>query len=221
MDEFKGIIINSIDYKEKSKIVYLYTPYGHDSVLAGGAKTIKNSLLAFTVTLNVVSYLKSNNKLSHMLEFKLIDSYYEMASDIKNFDAISIIIKVIKAIPNDTNHNLAYNFIIKTLNEIRNGIDIKKAISIFLIKMLYVFGVNPNLSECAICKNKNIVFFDIYKGISYCNNHSSIENLDVIKVWIEYYYDKKDFKDYSEVNYDRLIDDLIKYYNINCNLKLR
>ena len=33
MNEFKGLIIDSIDYKEKSKIVYLYTPYGKESIL--------------------------------------------------------------------------------------------------------------------------------------------------------------------------------------------
>ena len=41
MNEFKGLIIASIDYKEKSKIIYLYTPLGKESVLVKAGKAYK------------------------------------------------------------------------------------------------------------------------------------------------------------------------------------
>ena len=68
-DKNKGIVIGSIDYKEKSKIVYLYTPNGKESVLAGGAKSIKGGMLGFTNTLNYVEYVKTQSNLPKLVEY--------------------------------------------------------------------------------------------------------------------------------------------------------
>ena len=61
----EGIVINTIDYKEKSKIVYLYTPNGISSVKA---LDVMKKNLGFTVTLNHVEYNVSNSKFPTVLE---------------------------------------------------------------------------------------------------------------------------------------------------------
>jgi len=71
MNEIKGLVISSIDYKEKSKVVYLYTPNGHDSVKAYQSKDFKKGLLGFTTTLNEVSYVKTNSKFSTLMEYSV------------------------------------------------------------------------------------------------------------------------------------------------------
>ena len=80
MKEIEGIVLSCIDYKEKSKIVYLYTTIGHDSVKAVKAKDISSGLLPFTTTLNEVVYLRSNTKFPVLLEFQLQKSNYDLVN---------------------------------------------------------------------------------------------------------------------------------------------
>ena len=91
MDEFEGVVIASIDYKEKSKIVYLYTPYGMDSILVRGAKKYNQSVLDFTTTLNEVKYIKTNSKLPSLMEFRLIKSHFNLTANINKIKAIIIL----------------------------------------------------------------------------------------------------------------------------------
>ena len=90
MNEIPGLVISSIDYKEKSKIVYLYTPYGHDSVRANHSKDMKKGLLGFTTTLNQVSYIKTNAKFPTLIEYNLVKTNFDLASSIKNIKLKSI-----------------------------------------------------------------------------------------------------------------------------------
>ena len=56
----EGIILNTLDYKETSKIVHLYTPYGKISVKALGANKPKNGLLGFTTIGNWCSFVATD-----------------------------------------------------------------------------------------------------------------------------------------------------------------
>ncbi len=87
--------------------------------------------------------------------------------------------------------------------------------------MLYVFGINPSLNECVICKSKNnLVFFDLKEGGCYCNNHSMNSNIDRLNIWKEYYYDKKEFEEYSYTDFDQLLNEIFAYYNIHMSINL-
>ena len=64
----EGIILNTIDYKESSKIVHLYTPFGRISVKALGANKPKNGLLGFTTIGNTVSFVATDSELPTLME---------------------------------------------------------------------------------------------------------------------------------------------------------
>ena len=104
MDEFEGIVFNSIDYKEKSKIVYLYTPYGHESIRATKSKDYKSGFIGFTTTLNVVNYTKTKGEFPSLIEYNVKESFYDLTSSILVMKCVSMILQIIKSIPNDTNH---------------------------------------------------------------------------------------------------------------------
>lgn len=221
MNEFKGLIIDSIDYKEKSKIVYLYTPYGKESILVKAGKAYKAGNLGMITTLNEVSYVKSKAKLPVMIEYHVLNSYFEITSSIEKIKAISIILEIIKNIPIDSNHLRCYDFIIKTLNDLKNNSNTKKVLSLFLIKMLYIYGVNPSLKECVNCHNKdNLVFFDIQRGGALCFNCTLNNTKEKLDIWTEYYYDKKDINDYTDIDFDKLLKDIGSYYNIHLSINI-
>ena len=221
MNEFKGLIIDSIDYKEKSKIIYLYTPYGKESILVKAGKAYKAGNLGMITTLNEVSYVKSKAKLPVMIEYHILNSYFNLTNSIKKIEALKIIIELIKNIPDDTNHERCYNFIINILNDLNNYDNSDKVLSLFLIKMLYTFGINPSLKECVNCHNKNnLVFIDILRGGALCSNCTVNNNIEKFKIWNEYYYEKKKIEEYNDVDFKLLLNDLKTYYNIHLSINL-
>lgn len=220
MNEIPGLVISSIDYKEKSKIVYLYTPYGHDSIRANHSKDMKKGLLGFTTTLNQVNYIKTNAKFPTLIEYNLVKTNFDLASSIKNITAITAILKVIQNIPDDANHERLFNYIIEIINSLYTN-DSKKVLSIFLIKMLYVFGVNPMLKECISCKSSEVYAFSILNAGALCKKCSNTLNTNLLDKWIEYYYDKKDISSYSDTNFDILLEDIKKYYINHANIDLK
>ncbi len=215
----EGIVYKVIPYKETSSIVYLYTKFGHISVKSIGSKNKKNQSFLFDNVGNIVSFLITDNEFPTLIEYNLIKDQYDLTKDISMLKAFGIIIKIISYISNDLSHNRIYSFILKTLDDIR--INPKKALSIFLIKMLYNFGVNPNLKTCVLCNNNLITSFSIPLGGALCDIHKNEENNDLLKIWQEYYYEKKDINLYSDYDFDLLLNNIIEYYNIHTNIKLK
>ena len=52
----QGIILNTIDYKENHKIIYVLTENGKESFLVMRAKRIKEGLLSDTQNLTMISF---------------------------------------------------------------------------------------------------------------------------------------------------------------------
>ena len=69
------------------KIVYLYTPYGKESILVKAGKAYKAGNLGMITTLNEVSYVKSKAKLPVMIEYHVLNSYFEITSSIEKIKA--------------------------------------------------------------------------------------------------------------------------------------
>lgn len=220
MDEILGLVLDSIDYKEKSKIVYLYTPFGHDSVKANRCKDTKMGMLAFTTTLNEVSYIKTASKFPALIEYSLIQTNYSLTASIEVMKSVSIMLYVIKNIPNDSDHKRAYEFIISILHQIHKE-NHQKALCVFLIKMLYIFGVNPQLKQCVRCGSLSPEVFSISHGGGLCRSCSASNAQSTFAAWKEYYFDKKRVEEYTSTDYQALLEEIYLYYSkyVNINFK--
>lgn len=217
--KLEGIVLSEIDYKESSKIVNLYTPNGRIGIKALGSKKIKNGLLGFTTTGNTVSFVATDSKLPSLIEYDIIDSIIVKNLDLDSIKILGVIIYIINNLPNDIDNKIIYNFIKNVISSI-GKINSNKLISIFLIKMLYAFGVSPNLKSCVNCNNKdNLISFNIQLGGALCNNCSN--EINDLKIWNEYYYDKKNLEDFSDTDYIILINEIKRYYEYHLNIKLK
>ena len=215
----EGIVVFTTDYKESSKIVNLYTPLGFVSVIAKGALNPKKGLLGFITTGNIVSFVTTDSNAKSLMEYSLIDSSYNLNYSINKIKAFGIIIDVIRNIDDDINHEKTYEFIKMILLSL-DKYDEKKILSIFLIKMLYVFGIAPNLKSCVRCNNKNLVSFSVISGGALCSNCSR-SDIEKLNIWKEYYYDKKEISLYSDYNFDNLLNDIKEYYNYHMGITLK
>ena len=217
---FEGLIIGSIEYKEKSKIVELYTPNGRENVIARGASLVTKGALGFTTTLNYVNYQKSKASFPVMIEYSIIKSYYFILDSLKKANAISIIFQVIKSLDSNAPHHRIFPFVIKCLDLLEKNSP-EYVISIFLIKMLSIYGVQPALKSCVICGNDKLVNFSLEEGGALCENCSNyneksyrlFENIRFL------YYDKT-YEYNNSIDYLSLLDFIYSYYLRHVNLKL-
>ncbi len=214
----EGIIIKTIPYKETSKIVYLYTNDGIKSVKALGAKKPKNNSFGFGEIGNIVSYISSDSNFPSVSEYEILYSSYKLTSDYNSIMALSKIIELLNNIPEDSIHHRIYPFVKNIIMNLENNP--LKALSIFLIKMTFNFGVSPKLDSCIICGNDNVIDFDFKLGGAICINHSNKDNefLSIIK---EYYKEKKEIEEYSNCDYKKLLSYLNEYYLIHTNIDLK
>lgn len=177
-----GIVYKTIDYKEKSKLVYLLTPQGLDSILARGAKDYKNGLFGFTSLLSFVDYEKTNSKLPVLIEFETINNFTKLKEDIVKFNYALSMLEIARQ-STDLRTERIFNFTKMALEELEKSTNPKSVLFIYLVKMLKVFGIysqseNKFKSEL---KNKIIVAYN-----SLLSTNIEITKDDIMAV-IDYY----------------------------------
>ena len=172
----EGIILDTIDYKESSKIIHLYTPQGKISVKALGANKPKNGLLGFTTIGNQVSFVSTDASLPTLMEYNVESSIYKISEDFLRVKCFMVMLNIINHIPIDNNHGPIYSTFKKMLKDILTE-NPKKLLCIFLVKMLYAFCIAPNLKTCVSCGSSDIKFIDNDNSGRLTKSLSIISNL--------------------------------------------
>ena len=214
----EGIVFKAITYKETSKIVYLYTPNGKVSVKAIGSKNSKKKTFGFGEIGNIVSFVMTDQDFPTLIEYEILNSAYKYTNSFDSIMALGKIIEILNYLPDDSIHNKIYPFIKDImLNLLDNPL---KALSIFLIKMTYNFGVAPKFDSCINCGNKNNLLFSVSKGSVICINCNN-GYIDDIDIWMEYYKDKKNIKEYKDTDFKLLLKRINEYYLIHAHINLK
>lgn len=214
----EGIVINTLAYKEKSKLVYLYTKRGKEGIKVHDVA----HKIGFTTTLNIVEYEISASKVPTLINYNVKKSYFEMNSDLIKMDVIMTIISLINSLEPDANHERIYPFLIKILDKLEKTTNPRFVLALFLVKMLSVFGVRPILKTCVKCGNPKVISLSIVDGGALCPNCSHSDNKDIYDSWYALYYDQSfDESILKGINLKELLDSIYDYYLIHTNLKLK
>lgn len=202
----EGIILRTIDYKDNSKILYIYTKEGLVSVLARGVKKLNNPFKSSVLTYNLISFTTTNTKMQVLTDCSVIDYLDDIKTDYSKALKISRMSEIVLMVMEPS--KLLYDFFISSIKNILNYEDI---MYIFYVKMTYFFGVNPQL-KCH-CGN-DILYFDIDEGVGYCVNHTNKNNINLVNLVKNTYmlkYGEKYFLDSNEK--DILTSFIKKYYH--------
>ena len=127
----EGIVIKTIDYKEKSKIVYLYTSFGMKSIKA---LDVLRTKLGFVTTLNVVDFEMSKGNLPTVTEYTLKDSFYSLYEDLTKVGVLAPILDILQHLEEEVNHTRVYSFVIQILKALRETKEPYYILSLFLVK---------------------------------------------------------------------------------------
>lgn len=216
----EGIVIKSIEYKEKSKLVYLYTPKGLVSIKA---LDVSKTKLGFVTTLNVVEFETTTGKLPTVLEYSLKESFYSLYEDLTKMGVLTPMIDVLQHLEEQVNHARIYDFVLRILKELKETKEPYYILAIFLVKMLAVFGVRPELKHCILCGKETIVNFSILDGGALCEECASYNerNFAVYSAFKQLYFANSYEVQSLSLDYKSLLEAIYSYYAIHAHIHLK
>lgn len=176
----QGIILNSIDYKENHKILYILTENGKESFLVMRAKRIKEGLLNDTQNLTMIEFeVEEKNSLPKMKNIDVINNYQIIKNDLKKFTVASYATELIyRMVENQDHLDVLYKLLIEFLKKLEERNDERVLLLEFRIKMLFFLGIQPQFKLCCHCGNTTeLVGLSISHGSMECINHESSDNI--------------------------------------------
>ena len=168
----EAIVLHSIEYKDSSKILNLYTKEGHKSVLAHGVKKHNNINRFLSQNCTRIKLDISDKKLPSLKDGELLDEYENIKKDVYTYSYMNHILELVNhTISSDSDHQKMYHFLTRLLTLVNQGFDADIASFIFELKLLHFIGYGLNFKGCSICdKNENLVFHVSSGGII-CKHH--------------------------------------------------
>lgn len=175
MELKEAIVLRSLDYKDSSKILYLYTDEGLKSVIAHSVKKMNsiNRVLSQNGNLIRLNYTKSD--FPSLKEGELVNDYPNIRKDLVSYTYMNHIMELIgNTIPADSDHLKLYSFVKKIFLLLDQGIDPEALSFIFELKLLYFLGYGLNFRDCNICSSKDNLVFSTENGGLVCSEHLTI-----------------------------------------------
>ncbi|MBN2604436.1 MAG: DNA repair protein RecO [Bacilli bacterium] len=172
MEMIDAIVLRSLDYKDNSKILYLYTAKGLVSVIAHGVKKMNSSLRVLSQTGNYVRISFSKGEFPSLKEGLLLNEFSALRNDLFAYTYYTHILELVNhTIPEDSNHQKMFLFLLKITNKLNEGTDAETLSFIFELKLLYFLGYGINLKQCNICNRNEDLVFSIEHGGLVCKSH--------------------------------------------------
>ncbi len=220
----KGIVLSSINYKESSKIVYLYTNIGKISVRALGSKKQKRGLLPFITTMNYVEAIITDTEFPTLIDYTLISSYDEIKNDIKSNLWHSYMLELLSKIDDNLYAERIFNLTINMFD--RNDINPMLKGIMYQTKMLLPLGVRPILKKCSQCEKEDVKYFNISAGGALCEscNCSKSYDKEILNLMTRlYYFDIKndDINIFNECDLFKIFEVLNLYYKTHTHITLK
>lgn len=168
-----GIIINSRNYSETSKIIDIFTKeYGVIGVLAKGCRSLKSSLRSVSDKLTYAKFTiyYKKDKLSLLSEASIISNFSNIKKDIEKISYASFLLDLTNQVYKQNNDSALYDLLISALLKINDNFNPLAITNIVELKYLDYLGVMPQLMGCAICGRKNVITLSSDKGGFLCSN---------------------------------------------------
>lgn len=195
ISQVEGIILNTRDYGESSRILSVLTKeYGLIGVMAKGCKRLKSDI---KVVSEKLSYAKLNiyykeDKLSTLASADIINNFSNIKKDITKISFASFLLELTEQVVKQNNSKDIYSLLINALIKINDGFDALVITNIIELKYLDYLGVMPIIDGCSICGNQtSIATLSSVKGGYVCNNcltNEKLVNDKTIKLIRLFYY---------------------------------
>ena len=231
IEKVEGIILNTHDYSESSKILHIITKeHGILSVMAKGCRRMKSPFRSVCDKL-IYGYFYifyKPDKISNLNNVDVIDSWRNLKTDITKISYAGFLCELAEQVMKHHENEDVYTLLKTGLNKMNAGLDPMAITNILELKYLDYLGVSPVLTGCAICgKKTNIVSLSSYSGgyvCANCRRNEKIVSVKTIKLIRMYYVvdldsiSKLDISDISKREINQFLDE---YYDRYTGLYLK
>ena len=178
MDIDKAFVLNSLDYKDSSRILYLYTERGHISVIAHRVKKLNSINRFLSQNGNLIKLSISNAKFPSLKEGNLINDYEEIKKDIYKYTYMNHIMELVRnVISDDLNHPKMFQFLEKLFTKLNQNEAPDVLSFIFELKLLHFIGYGLNFTKCSICDDNQNLAFSPTNGGLVCSKHLNFRDI--------------------------------------------
>jgi DNA repair protein RecO (recombination protein O) len=178
-----AIVIRSLDYGESDRIVTFFTKdFGKIKGIAKGArrskKRFQNALDLFS-HLRLIFFDREGMGLVRAEGCDIINSFPKIREDLKKIFYGNYLLELANEMAGEREANLeAFNLLLSFLSILDETETEEEKLRVFEIRMLSLFGYQPNMRKCDLCKNgwedlKTVpILFSLQKGALVCGRCS-------------------------------------------------
>jgi DNA repair protein RecO (recombination protein O) len=179
-----AIVIRSFNYGESDKIVTFFTKdFGKIKGIAKGArrskKRFQNALNLFTY-LRLIFFEREGTGLVRAEGCDILHPFPKIREDLKKIFYGNYFLELVNEMAGERERNLeAFDLLLSFLSALEEMEPKEEQLRMFEIRMLSLFGYQPNMRRCDLCKKGwedlrevPIVFFSLEKGALVCENCS-------------------------------------------------
>lgn len=132
----KGLIYKTLDYKESSKLLFLYTPRGKITLVANGVKSMKHEYRVLSQYLTEIEFEDKNKDMFSLSKAKTLEAFNKIKTDFNLMKQAALPLELIDhLLTEDLPHDKIYDLLITLLKT-----DTRLASLVFPVKMLYLLG---------------------------------------------------------------------------------
>ena len=193
MDFIEGIVLKSLDYKDSSKILYLYTDKGLLSVIAHGVKKMNSINRFLSQNGNLIKFTHSSGKFPSLKEGELVNDFPVIKEDIIAYTYMNHIMELVNnTISEDLDHSKMFSFLNRLFLLFNEKYDSEILSFIFELKLLFFLGYGLNFKKCNVCDDNINLVFCVDSGGLICKEHLSFNqesfDSDIYNILRELYY---------------------------------
>lgn len=216
-----------MNYKESSKIIFVYTPIGKVSVLVHGSNKPKSPYLNLVRVFSHVKLIVSGKELKTLRDGEVINYFSEISNHLDKYTyGLHLLEMIYFFSEHEHDHHKLFNFLLKILTKLVQEDEIDLYVMMAELKLLFLLGVQPLFSHCVQCQTNKGLSFSLKDGGMVCEDHQRghsyrKETIDLMKKL--YYYDLQNPIEFhcnkqDKIELRQLIDD---YYAYHLNYKSR
>jgi DNA repair protein RecO (recombination protein O) len=226
LEEFEGLILKQINFKESSKILYLYTANGPMSLLVHGAKKLSSPFLNVTQNMTLIRFFASGKAMKTLTDAEIVEDYRKLKENLEKFTYMQHVMETLHFFSEtEYAHKKMYDFLKKIFKKVESETNYIRYIYMFELKFLYLLGFTPSFSVCAACGKDEMLKFSVQDGGFVCLEHATAPyfwDLPVVDAMKSLFY--HDLKNPLELKID---DETLKgirqfldeYYMFHLNFK--
>ncbi len=181
-DFIKGIVINSIEYKENDTIITILTQqFSKIALYVRGTKKLTSKNVYATQIFDYSNFLldyNPNKRIQVLKSANLIKQFTNIKTDYEKIAIASVICEIANAVEENI-----YNLLLETLSKLDENEQMYLVLNLYLVTVLNILGIAPYVDGCVNClRTDNIETISLNEGgfiCSYCNKEIKKETYDV------------------------------------------